>query len=87
MRGILAFARVEFMMLRGAGLLWVPVAVFPAGLMLWRGSRLPWGGWCQDGSGSRMGAGRSPYRAQVYTVYVVPSVSACSLYVDFRASP
>ena len=28
-----------------------------------------------------MGAGRSPYLAQVYTVYAVPSVLACNLYV------
>ena len=76
MRGILAFARAEFMMLRGGGLPWVPVAVFPVGLMLWRRTRLPWRGWCQDGSGCQMGAGRSPYRAQVYTVYAVPSMSA-----------
>ena len=34
-----------------------------------------------------MGAGRSPYRAQVYTVYALPSVSPSNLYVDFRASP
>ena len=86
MRGILAFARVEFMMLRGGGLPWVPVAVFSAGLTLWRGTRPLWRGWCQDGSGCRMGAGRSPYRAQVYTVYAVLSVSARSWYVDFRAS-
>ena len=86
-RGILAFARAEFMMLRGGGLPWVPVAVLSAALMLWRGTHLPWRGWCQDGSGCQMGAGRSSYRAQVYTVYAVPSVSACSLYVDFRASP
>ena len=87
MRGILAFARAEFMMFRGGGLSWVPAAVFPAGLTLWRGTRLPWRGWCQVGSGCQMGAGRSPYLAQVYTVYAVPSVSACNLYVDFRASP
>ena len=87
MRGILAFARAEFMMLRGGGLLWVPGTMLPAGLMLWRCTRLPWRGWCHDGSGCQMWAGRSPYRAQVYTVYAVPSVSACSLYVDFRASP
>ena len=74
-------------MFRGGGLSWVPVAVFPAGLMLWRGTRRPWMGWCHDGSGCQMGASRSPYRAQVYTVYAVPSVSACSLYVDFCASP
>ena len=67
-RGILAFARAEFMMFRGGGLSWVPVAVFPAGLTLWRGTRLPWRGWCQDGSGCQMGARRSPYLAQVYTV-------------------
>ena len=77
-RGILAFAGADFMMFRGAGLPWVPVAVFPAGLMLWRGTRLPWSSCCQDRSGCQMGAGRSPYRAPV---------SACSLYVDFRASP
>ena len=65
----------------------MPVAVFPAGLMLWCGTRLLWTSWCEDGSGCQMGAGKSPYRAQVYTVYAVPSVSACSLYVDFRASP
>ena len=87
MRGILAFARAEFMMFRGGGLSWVPAAVIPAGLTLWRGTRLPWRDWCQDGSGCQMGAGRSPYLAQVYTVYAVPSVSACNLYVDFRASP
>ena len=51
MRGILAFARAEFMIFRGGGLSWVPAAVFPAGLTLWRGTRLPWRGWCQDGSG------------------------------------
>ena len=34
-----------------------------------------------------MGAGRSPYRAQVYTVYAVPSVLASNLYVDFCALP
>ena len=74
-------------MLRGAWLPWVPVAVFHEGLMLPGGTRLPWRGWCQDKSGCQMGARRSPYRAQVYTVYAVPSVCACSLYVDFRASP
>ena len=41
MRGILAFARAEFMMFRGGGLLWVPAVVLPAGLTLWRGIRLP----------------------------------------------
>ena len=66
MRGILAFARAEFMMLGGNGLPWVPVAVLPTGLMLCRRTRLPWRGWCQDGSGCQMGAGGSPYRAQVY---------------------
>ena len=89
MRGILAFARAEFMMFGVGGLSWVPVAVFPASLMLCRGTRLPWRGGCQDGSRCQMGVGRSPYRAQVYTVYAVPSVSACSLYVlyvDFLAS-
>ena len=86
-RGILAFARAEFMMFGGDGMPWAPVAVDPAALMLWLGTRLPWRGWCQDGSGCQMGAGRSPYRAQVYTVYAVPSLSACSLYVDFCASP
>ena len=75
------------MMFRGGGLLWVPAAVFSAGLTLWRGTHLLWGGWCQDGSGCQMGAGRSPYLAQVYTVYAVPSVSACNLYMDFHASP
>ena len=34
-----------------------------------------------------MGAGRSPYRAQVYTVYAVPSVLACNLYMDVCALP
>ena len=87
MRGSLAFARAELMMLRGSGLPWEPVAVFPAGLMLWWGTRLPSRGWCQDGAGCQIGAGRSPYCAQVYTLYAVPSVSACSLYVDLRASP
>ena len=86
LRGILAFERAEFMMFRGGGLAWVPVVVVPAGLMFWRGTRLPWRGWCRDESGCQMGAGRSLYRAQVYTVYAVPSVSACSLHVDFRAS-
>ena len=33
-----------------------------------------------------MGAGGSPYCAQVYTVYAVPSVSASNQYVDFCAS-
>ena len=74
-------------MFKGDGLSWVPAAVFPAGLTLWRATRLPWRGWCQDGFGCQMGAGRSPYLAQVYTVYAVPSVSAWNLYVDFRASP
>ena len=87
MRGILAFARAEFLMLGGGWLPWAPVALLPTGLMLWWGNRLPWRGRCQDGSGCQMGAGRSRYRVQVYTVYAVPSVSACSLYVDFRASP
>ena len=87
MRGIVAFASAEFMMFRDGYLLWVPVAVFLAGMMLWRGTRLPWRGWRQDGSGCQVGAGRSPYRAQVYTVYAVPLVSACSLYMDFRALP
>ena len=31
MRGILAFARAEFMMFGGDGFPWVPVAVLPAG--------------------------------------------------------
>ena len=45
MGGILAFARAEFVMLRGGQLPWVPVAVFPTGLMLWWGTRLPCRGW------------------------------------------
>ena len=34
-----------------------------------------------------MGAVRSPYLHQVYTVYAVPSVSASNLYVEVCASP
>ena len=34
-----------------------------------------------------MGAGRSPYRAEPYTVYAVPLVSASNLYIDVYASP
>ena len=87
MRGILAFEGAELWMFWGGGLPWAPVALLPVGLMPRRGTRIPWMGWCQDGSGCQMGAGRPRYCAQVYTVYVVPSVSDSNPYVDFRALP
>ena len=47
----------------------------------------PTEGLVRGGSGCQKGAGRSPYRAQVYNGYAVPSVSVSNLCVDFRASP
>ena len=57
-------------------------SIAPHGLGALTGHTPPMRGWCQDGSGCQMGAGRFPYRAQVYTVIAVPSVSASNLYVD-----
>ena len=87
MRGILAFARAEFMMSRGGSVVVGAGGGVPRWLDTLAWYLFPWRRWCQDGSGCQMGAGRSPYLAQVYTVYAVPSVSACNLYVDFRATP
>ena len=79
----MAFARAELMMLGGGGELpLVPVVLLPlTGHTPPMEGLVPGQVWCQSE------AGRSPYRAQVYTVYTVPSVLASNLYLDFRASP
>ena len=72
MRGILAFARADLMMF-GGRMPWAPVAFLPTVRCL-DGAHASHAshGCCQDVSGPEMGAGGSPYRAQVYTVYAVP---------------